>query len=673
MPARVAADKRAAIPTPVINLPAGKTDVQFFPEGGDLVAGITTTVAFKAVTPNGLGVDIKGTVTGSNGQQVTQFTSSHLGMGQFELTPVEGVAYQANIIDADGKTSTYPLPAVITKGYVLNITDNTQNLHVRVSASKSLLTGNSNAQLTLVAQSGGKIYYTEKINPQSAIFTLTILKSIFPTGIVQFTLFSPAGEPLKERLVFIQNADKLHLVVTTDKQTYAPRQKVSMSLSAQNRDNQPLTGNFSVSVTDETKMPVNEDDENNIMANLLLTSDLRGYVEQPAYYFKKNDDKARVDLDILMLTQGYHRFEWQKILNSPVSANQFQPENSLQVAGTVLTVGGKPVANARVKLYNLDSIQFTRDTVTDLNGRFVFNNLTFNDSVRFIIQARTSKNKKNVDIKMDNVLPVNTSTNRHMPSYDINITNDLSVYAQSSKLLYAEQRKFGLGNHVISLQEVVIREKKQALKHSANLNGPGNADQIIMGRSFRDLGCIRIADCLEGRLVGVIFRNGVAYSTRDFYKPMQLIVDGVYVDPGYLNVLNYIEVQSIEVLRNAGSTAIYGGRGGSGVLVITTRNGDDNDDYPAPIYGRGITTYYPKGYYKARTFYSPRYDDPKTNKQLADLRTTIFWKPNLITGKDGKTTFGFFNAGTPGMYRVVIEGIGGDGNIGRYVYRYKVQ
>jgi hypothetical protein len=653
--------------------PSGKIDVQFFPEGGDLVDGIKAKVAFKAVAPNGLGIDVAGRVTDDKGKLVASFGTSHAGMGVFEMTPSASATYQAEVSYADG-SATFALPKVMATGYGLNIIDDgAGKLRVKVSKYPSWLLSSSSGliqQLTLVAQSAGKIYYTAKTKAGEAVNSFVVPKSTFPSGIAQFTLFTPKGAPLNERLVFINNHDQLNLTLNTDRGTYAPRQKVRIILDAQNKDRQPAAGNFSVSVTDETKVPVNEDTENNILASLLLTSDLRGYVENPAYYFNRPEAETRADLDALMLTQGYHRFEWKQILNNEFTPGQYLPENSLRVSGRVLTTAGKPVVHGTVKLFDLDSIQFTRDTVTDENGRFAFNNLSFDDSIRLIIQARTSKNKRDVDIKMDKLQPESTSGSS--PVFSIETDSILSVYAQNSKQFYNEQRKFGLGNHVISLQEVIIREKKDVARYSANLNGAGNADQIIQGKELWALGCGHIADCLEGRLVGVIFRNGVPYSTRDLYRPMQVIVDGVYTDPGFINSLNYADIQSIEILRSGEYTSIYGGMGGSGVFLVTTRRGGEND-YPDPIYGRGITTYYPKGYYKARQFYSPRYDNPKTNKKLADLRTTIFWQPSLVTEKDGKASFEFFNAGSKGTYRVVVEGIDNNGNLGRQVYHYEVR
>lgn len=663
-----ATDNLAAQKSLQANVTQAQTDVQFFPESGSLIAGVPTKVAFKALAPNRLGVDVTGVIKDNNGKQVATFASAHLGMGAFTFTPASGVIYKATIAGADGTIVNSALPRVLDRGYVLSVADaDERSLQVKLAASRTLV--NEGAEVTLVAQVAGKIYYSGKVKPGAQV---TIPKNSVPTGIVHFTIFSQTGEPLNERLAFVRNADRLDLSVSTGKPTYAPREKVNLNISAMSRGNKPAMGSFSVSVIDETKVPVDENSENNILAQLLLTSDLKGYIEQPAYYFNNVTDKTRADLDLLMLTQGYSRFEWKEIMNNRFAPMAFQPERSLQVSGTITTLSGKPVVGGKVQLIDFDDISYTMDTLTDARGRFNFSNLAFEDSIRFIVQARNEKNKRDVIIKMDSI--GKPATAGYAPGMlEINISDRLSAYAQSSKELYAAQLRYGVGNHVISLQEVVIREKKQALKYSANLNGPGNADQILLARDLRNMACIRLADCLQGRLLGVVFRNGVPYSTRSYNRPMQVILDGNYVDAGFLNTINYFDVQAIEVLRNAGSVGIYGGRGGSGVLIITTKRGDEPEPYTGPRSGRGIKALYPTGYYKARSFYSPQYDKPKENKQLADLRTTIYWNADVRIGVDGKTTLNYFNAGSKGSYRVLIEGIDADGNIGRQVYRYKVE
>jgi len=606
--------------------------------------------------------------------QVAAFSSSHLGMGVFEFEPEDGKTYKAKITYIDGSENIVEIPAAVNAGYSLKInSDGPKNVIVQILPGPVITASSApTGVISLIAQVGGIIYYAGKSKEGTKSFTAVIPKSKFPSGIVQFTLFSPTGEPLNERLVFIQNPDQLKLSLTTDRDTYSPRQKVKIGLDAKDSEDKPVIGSFSVSVTDETKVPFDEASENNILSNLLLTSDLKGYIEKPGYYFTSVNEKTKTDLDILMLTQGYHRFEWKQLLNNNLPAIAYQPERTLEISGHLKTLGGKPVVNGKVTLFTTKGQIFLIDTVSDNEGRFAFKDLIFRDSTKFVIQARTAKDRKNVQIELDNVSPQKVGRNKNLPDLQVDLNSDLSIYLQNSKRLYDEQLKYGIGNHAIQLNTVVVNAKREPLvKNSDNLNGPGNADQIIKGDVLETMGCAQIADCLQGRLLGVVFRGGTPYSTRSMNTPMTIVIDGITVDPDILNDISANDIGSIEVLRSSMYTAIYGGRGGGGVLIVTTKRGDSN--YSIQRYAPGIITYTPKGYYKARTFYSPKYDDPKTNTQIADLRSTVYWAPNLITNKEGKASFDYFNPDGKGSYRVVVEGISADGNLGRQVYHYKVE
>ena len=650
---------------------SANVDVQFFPESGSLVNGIHSKVAFKAVGADGLGTDIKGTIIDDKLNAVATFNSQHLGMGSFMLTPETGMVYKAHIIFADGSSKDLDLPKAVDKGYVLSIgTDDPDALKIKVSTGRQLLIDNTVDTLTLVAQSGGQIYYAAKSNPGSTNFTATVPRDRFPSGIAQFTLFSSKGEPLSERLVFIQNPDQLKLNVSTDKQTYAPQQKVKINLNAQNSDAKPVIGGFSVSITDETKIPVDENAGNSILANFLLTSDLRGYIERPNYYFNDPTDQTRADLDLLMLTQGYHRFEWKQIMNDKFPVITYQPEKTLAISGHITTLGGKPIAHGKVTMLSTQRGFAFLDTVTDDQGRFEFKNMAFADSLKFVIQARTGKDRKNVQIDLDNVTQQGVTQHKTAPDIQVSVYDGVSAYLKSTRTLYNEEIKYGLAKRTIVLKEVVIKDTRATVKHSTNLNGPGNADQVLtsdqIGLGFNDL------TSLEGRLIGVSFRNGIPYSTRG--GQMAVYLDGMKLQSSELNMIVMADVASIEVLRSGAYTGIYGGSGGpGGELIITSKDGSeiykDNLKRPVP----GIITYSPIGYYKSRLFYSPQYDDPKTNIPVADLRTTIYWNPNIITDKDGNALFEFFNAGGKATYRVVIEGMDADGDLGRQVYRYKVE
>jgi hypothetical protein len=662
-------DKRTIAKNIPVKATSANVDVQFFPESGNIVNGLNSKVAFKATGADGLGADIKGTLTDDQNNTITTFSSRHLGMGLFTFIPQRGRSYKANITFADGSTKGIDLPKTIDKGYVLDIDNSDKDdVNLKISASHEMLADSPDDTISVIGQSGGQIYYAASSKASSSNFTATVSKSRFPSGIVQFTLFSSKGEPLNERLVFMQNPDQLKLDVKAAKQIYAPRENVKINLNAKDGDSKPVVGSFSVAVVDETKVPVNEADESTILSNLLLTSDLKGYIEKPNYYFTNVNETTQADLDVLMLTQGYRRFEWKRILKDDMPPLVYEPEKTLQISGHIKTLGGKPVPHGKVMLLSTKHGTFILDTVADEQGKFVFDNLVFDDSARFVIQARTSKDRKNVEIDLDNINSQKVTQNKNAPDLQVNVSDGLSTYMQNSKSYYEAQLKYGLGNHVVVLKEVVIKDKREILKHSDNLNGPGNADQIIMGDKL--LGCPTLDVCLQGALFGVIFRNGMPYSTRG--GALTINVDGMFLQGDDFKFINASDISSIEVLRTPTYYSIYGSQAGpGGVILITTKRGDENQSYlsrPAP----GIITLSPKGFYKTREFYSPKYDDPKTNATVADLRSTIYWKPNIITDKEGNASFDFFNAGK-GTYRVVIEGIDIDGNIGRQVYRYKVE
>ncbi len=664
------ADKKTVTKNISFNSVSGQVDVQFFPESGNLVNGIRSKVAFKAVGPNGLGVDIKGVVTDNNNNELAVINTKHLGMGAFALTPEAGKTYQAKITYPDGSQNTIALPKALDAGYVLTVNNNdTASISVRVNSSNM-----NSKDAYLIAQSAGVVCYAARNKESNGSFGATIPKSKFPSGIVQFTLFSGSGQPLNERIAFIQrNADLLKLNISSAP-TSAPREKVKINLDARDNSGQPVVGVFSAAVIDESKVPVDEAAETTILSHLLLTSDIKGYVEQPNYYFTNTSATTIADLDNLMLTQGYRRFEWSQIMNNQFPPIEFPAEQSLQISGTIKTLGGKPIPNSKVTLFTTSGGAFILDTVADAQGHFAFKNLIFKDSIRFVLQARNAKGGKNVDIVLDKSPEQAVVKARNVPAAQSPVTANLIAYLKASKKRLDEEAKYGLGNHTIVLKEVVVTEKRKPLvPHSSNLNGPGNADQIITSDMLGKLGCATIDQCLQGRLLGVIFQGGVPYSTRSMGRPMQIILDGAYVDASFLTSIPPMDISSIEVLRTIGTTAIYGSQGANGVLVINTKRGGEITANASQIYSPGVITYTPKGYYSSRLFYAPKYDDPKTNVAVADLRSTIHWMPNILTNDKGNASFEYFNAGSKGTYRVVIEGIDSDGHLGRQVYRYQVQ
>ena len=154
-------------------------------------------------------------------------------------------------------------------------------------------------------------------------------------------------------------------------------------------------------------------------------------------------------------------------------------------------------------------------------------------------------------------------------------------------------------------------------------------------------------------------------------KEMLIVIDGAEVTSDELNFLSSTDVETVELLKYA-STSIYGVAGAGGVLVITTKQRRQLNLKDIPSIG--VLPITVMGFYKARQFYSPKYDTPSAlSSKQRDLRSTIYWNPEIKTDKDGNANFDFYNADGTGTYKITIEGIDKNGNIGRQVYRYEVK
>ena len=653
---------------------SAETDVQFFPEGGQLVSGIRSRVAFKAIGADGMSREISGIILDRENDTVTDFKSEHAGMGTLSLMPLKGQAYTALVKFKDGSEKRVELPQALARGYVLSVFDIDQdNLLVKIAASPEL---RATGEVSLVALHNGTVQFTSRNLLSNTVFSSTVPKKRFPSGILHFTLFSPSYQPVAERLVFINNNDQLALQASTDKTSYGKRQKVKLDLSCSDTPGQAPIANFSVSVINETEVPSDETKESTILSNLLLTSDLKGYVEKPNYYFMDQSEEKRRHLDQLLLTQGWRRFSWTNIIAGSYPSTIYPPEQGIILSGRVSTPNGAAVAGGKVTLLAAKGNSVILDTLTDAEGRFRFDRLSFNDSTSFVLQARSAKGRKNVYIEIDRLPAQLVTRNKNAADAEINVNQSMLEYLRIRKGDFDQMRKSGLLRKSIMLQEVKVVQKKPAVTNSSNLNGAGNADAVIKADQLKN--CLSLPQCLPGMVAGVVIQNGIAYSTRSMYSsfsglvPMQLVIDGMYVEPSYLAIIPPQDVETIEVLKSGANTAIYGIRGGGGVLIINTKRGERNLSYRS--FAPGIASYTPQGLYYGREFYSPAYPPTETPPQAAaDLRKTIYWAPNISTNSEGRSSLSFFTADSPGTYKVTIEGLSASGALGRKVYRFKVE
>jgi hypothetical protein len=371
-----------------------------------------------------------------------------------------------------------------------------------------------------------------------------------------------------------------------------------------------------------------------------------------------------------MLTQGYRRFEWKQILNDKMPKATYQVEKLLSVAGTVKTLEGKPVHNSKVSLASIRQM-LAMDTVADANGDFRFDNLSITDTAKLYLRPEKA-NKEKIEIKRPDYPAIRKMV----------IGNEVNIIPLVKPEVVAEMKKQYEGNNGnmktgITLKQVDIKSNKNPLHitpliHSDNLNGAGQANQIIMGNQL--VGCPDISTCLTSLLRGgvrfifgpggtpIIYSSHTPISLSGVTKPMAVLLNGVIMDQSVLKSVSPTDIYSIEVLESHTYTAIYGSAAYGGLLIITTKRGDESGLFVSET--PGLTMYNIQGFYRAHQFYSPKYPVKVERAEVQKLHNTIFWKPYLITNKDGIAIFNWCNSNRSGTYRVVVEGINSTGSLG---------
>ncbi len=651
---------------------ANKTDVQFFPEGGTLEEGVRARVAFKATGPDGLGRNVRGEILDQADKTVCSVSSTHLGMGSFVFIPDKDKTYKAKLNFDDGTQRTIDLPAAEKSGISLSvIDDSTSSLSFRIMCNLPYYQTHQDKEFLLVMYSGGTaVSYSYK--QDAAIVTLNMDRKLLPTGVATISLFSPEGEPLCERLFFVQNNDQLRLQIQTDRTVYKKKENMGLLLNTANASDAPVAGRFSMTIINESLMAADEKNERNILTDLLLTSDLKGYVEEPNYYFKDTSEEARKNLDLLLLTQGYRQFEWKQVLSNTAARLVFQPEKGLEIAGKITNMSDKPIINGTVTLIPSGGGPLI-SSVSDSNGLFHFSNLVFTDTARVELSAVNAKGNNNTKITYFNNTPIIPAVADAPPAPQF--TDDPTLVSYKTKAAHFHEEWIDAHPGMWkSLKPVTVRAVKHDDEYrTQSLAGAGYADQVMHSDEIEQVGG-RLSTSLNGRLRGVNFVGGIPYLRANIgfnVHPMLLVLDGMEIQLGQnftINDLTSSSVASVEVLMYAGES-IYGVDGANGVLVITTKNGSEAKD----IASVGVLPITPYGFYKARVFYVPKYDHAEGHEIEPELRSTIYWNPDIRTDRNGHATLNYSNAKSAGTYKVIVEGIDQKGNIGHVVYRYTVE
>jgi len=640
-----------------IPYPEGDFDVSFYPEGGHLVAGQMSNVAFKALGADGNALSIKGEILDSEGKISTEFQTLHDGMGDFFINPQPEEHYQA-VCHYGDRTLRFDLPKVETNAFALKTTIRDNKLWIRISKNESVPC----PELYLLIHSGGFVGYAKAWNPAREYIAFDL--SDFPSGISHILLLTGNLQVVSERLVFLLNSDLGTADFTMQKDTYRNREQVQAGIQLKDEKQQPLKGNFSIAVTNDRE--VIADTTSGILSGILLQSELRGTINNPEYYFQKGNKNAELAADLLMRTNGWTRYAIPDVLQGKLSYPKIPFETSQKITGTVKSgLLSKPAKDFQVSLISLNYGFFDRKE-TDENGRYIFQGFEFPDSTKYVIQALNSKGKGKQMTELyvdDDTFPgINTAWIKP-PVPEENTNPAFLDYVAKADLYYTYEN----GRRIVHLPEVEVRgvHKRNSEYTSSYYSDP---DYSISADDIQKLGgSTNIMNVFY--MVPGVRVTGNSISIRGGGDPLIVIDDMPYTpDSGesaadILNMLNINDIGQIDVLKDIINTSAYGMRGSNGVIVIYTKKGEINTSLPS----FNIKQLMPPGYQLPVEFYSPKYDTQASiNNPTPDLRTTIYWKPNVITDEEGNAKLDFYTSDDSATYSVIIEGVSNDGKLIHY-------
>ncbi|MCB0400875.1 MAG: carboxypeptidase regulatory-like domain-containing protein [Flavobacteriales bacterium] len=358
-----------------IPITLGNIDLSFFPEGGDLVEGLETNVAFKALDEFGKPADIEGVVKDKEGDVVAEFSSFHNGMGAFEFEPKIGEEYDVFITKPAGISKAYQLPESLKRGWVLNVENDDDDMKVIVNSTED-------ETMSIMCQVRGQDYFSREIHVTRGSNTYKVPLDKFPIGVAQVTLFDSRNIERAERLVFVNKDKQMNIDIQTDKDQYLPREKVKMTLKVTDERGLPIPANLSMAVVDDKLLSFADDKSSNLLSSLLLEQDIRSKVEEPKFYFDPKEEKADQALDFLLMTDGWRRFTWEQLNENEFPAVTYNGEQA-RVEGVVFNPDSKPVAGATVTIQDGTN----RKVKTDQNGRYVINGLDLYAPVNLLVTA----------------------------------------------------------------------------------------------------------------------------------------------------------------------------------------------------------------------------------------------------------------------------------------------
>ena len=637
-------------------------DFQFLPEGGYLSLNLINKVAFKAIGPNGRGIEVKGRIYNQNHEFIDSFASKHLGMGYKLFLPRQGNTYYA--ILNKHPLDTYALPQPQQQIMMRKIRQDSLQVTFLILDAPNTFTP-KNYFISIIAE--GTPIQAFPFNMNSPYKEFTLPTSYLSPGVNRITLYTEDCQPISNRLVFNPYFERLRLEATGIYPTYKQRKKTSVQLHLPGDTDTSIWANCSMSVINVDQLSADYSSSTNIISSLLLSSDLKGYVEDAASYFQNPFHEAADEFDLVLLTHGWQA--WHCTTNAD-NRPVFPKEQGISVSGKAYNLTGKrSLTHGEVTLIIPDGNHVLFEKINP-DGSFEFKGLKLYDSMPILVQAIDQKGKTSTvlkNVKSNICGEIQTDSNLfHQPfmlNTDIDFVQKAYLRQKSMDILHPDQNMKYIDEVVITASHHQVAQDV----HTSNRRYSMADNVIVVGEDAQSYHSV--LDYLEARVPGVSV-NGDEVSIRNMGEPLFLI-DGIERGIEVVSSMSMSEIDLIEVLKSPSNLAVFGVQGGNGVIAIYTRRGE-NAAYIEP--GYGAKSFQLKGYSATRNFYAPRYDIKNETDDIPDHRATVYWNPSIIfKGDTTAIPVEYFNADDRGIILLQIEGISSKGHLIYETFTYRIE
>jgi len=660
-------------------------DLQFFPESGKFLNGLSSKIGFKALGVDSKGVEVEGQIVNQDNQVVASFKSNRLGMGSFDITdPKLDDTYKAKVVYRSNTLKTeVALPKVHAKGYAMSVKEKDDTIYVvALSANDDI------SKITLKAECRGYTYLNEEASLIDGRYIYVIPKKNLPDGIIAFTLFKESKLPAANRLYFNTRHDgRIHINANLDKSDYQKRDEIKLMVSTKNVDSLAIIAHTSILAVRSQDYVTEQLSKDNILSYFLMSSDLKGAIEEPHYYFSSGKEK---ELDHLMLTQGWINFKYHE----PLKKLSYKLEKQLSVTGVINKKSRAKKNEMNLFLMTFDSARTTYAKKVKVPSSFSFDlEDLYGNQQDIIIQGAEDWDKihKNYAIAVQKKKPSPIT-------FDYDNTNKLDdsllqIIVKTNRA-QKEQEDLAYFNTFGStaLEEVVISGYNMTPKRKEVYEKYGEPEIVIDGRDLLEKEENNHSSGLYSILLGFhqdkiqINQDPTGLLSAKVYGEFTMvIIDGIPVQKIFYPQLQNIvisQVTSFEVLRTSKNYAklfsiLYPGA------------------FPVPNFGGLISIYTKKGiglfgaldypdkslnletipvFAVEKEFYAPQHDsDSDYDPNAPDLRGPIYWNPNSITDDNGEVKINYYHSDDVGDFKLIIESVSDTGKIGYKVLNYSVE